>query len=72
MAAAPLLQDLGVPLFTVGRLLSADPIDPIETGEDDLALMQLTSGSTGPPKAARITQPQRGIQRRGDVRRRQM
>jgi fatty-acyl-CoA synthase len=55
MAAAPLLQDFGVPLLTVGQLLTADPIDPVETGEDDLALMQLTSGSTGPPKAVRIT-----------------
>jgi fatty-acyl-CoA synthase len=36
----------------VGR---ADPIDPVDTGEDDLALMQLTSGSTGPPKAVQIT-----------------
>jgi len=35
--------------------LAADPIDPIEAGEDDVALLQLTSGSTGPPKAVRIT-----------------
>jgi fatty-acyl-CoA synthase len=54
-AAAPVLQDLGVPLLTLDHLLTADPIDPIETGEDDLALMQLTSGSTGPPKAVLIT-----------------
>ena len=32
-----------------------DPVEPIETGEDDLALMQLTSGSTGSPKAVQIT-----------------
>jgi fatty-acyl-CoA synthase len=55
MAAAPLLQNLGVPVLTVDQLLTADPIDPVETGEDDLALMQLTSGSTGAPKAVRIT-----------------
>ncbi len=36
-------------------LLEAEPIDPVETGEDDLALMQLTSGSTGSPKAVQIT-----------------
>jgi fatty-acyl-CoA synthase len=55
MAAAPLLRDLGVAVLTVDQLLAADPIDPAETGEDDLALMQLTSGSTGAPKAVRIT-----------------
>ncbi len=31
------------------------PIDPVDTDEDDIALLQLTSGSTGPPKAVRIT-----------------
>ena len=36
-------------------LLEAEPIDPVETDEDDLALMQLTSGSTGSPKAVQIT-----------------
>jgi fatty-acyl-CoA synthase len=55
MAAAPLLDELGLRVVTVEQLLAADPIDPVDTGEDDVALMQLTSGSTGSPKAVRIT-----------------
>ncbi|BBZ12442.1 fatty acyl-AMP ligase [Mycobacterium branderi] len=55
MAAAPVLQERGITVLTVEQLLAADPIDPVETGEDDLALMQLTSGSTGSPKAVQIT-----------------
>jgi fatty-acyl-CoA synthase len=55
MAAVPVLQDRGVHLVTVEQLLASDPVDPVETGEDDLALMQLTSGSTGSPKAVQIT-----------------
>ena len=31
------------------------PIDPVDTCDDDVALMQLTSGSTGSPKAVQIT-----------------
>jgi fatty-acyl-CoA synthase len=55
MAAAPVLKERGIEVLTVEELLASDPIDPIETGEDDLALMQLTSGSTGSPKAVHIT-----------------
>ena len=55
MAAAPVLEQHGIVVLTVADLLEADPIDPVETGEDDLALMQLTSGSTGSPKAVMIT-----------------
>ena len=55
LAAIPVLQELGVKVVTVEELLAADPIDPIETDEDDVALMQLTSGSTGSPKAVVIT-----------------
>ncbi|KMV23000.1 long-chain fatty acid--CoA ligase [Mycobacterium heckeshornense] len=55
MAAAPLLADLGMQVLTVDQLLAADPIDPVDTGEDDAALLQLTSGCTGSPKAVRIT-----------------
>ena len=55
LAAIPVLQERGVKVVTVEELLAADPIDPIETDEDDVALMQLTSGSTGSPKAVVIT-----------------
>src|SRR5271166_4856561 len=55
MAAVPVLEQRGLKVLTVEQLLAADPIDPVETGEDDLALMQLTSGSTGSPKAVQIT-----------------
>jgi fatty-acyl-CoA synthase len=55
MAAVPVLEEKGVKVLTVADLLAGQPIDPVETGEDDLALMQLTSGSTGSPKAVQIT-----------------
>jgi fatty-acyl-CoA synthase len=54
-AAAPLLRERGIGVVTVEQLLADDPIDPTEVGEDDVALMQLTSGSTGSPKAVLIT-----------------
>lgn len=55
LAAVPVLAERGIKVVTVEQLLASDPIDPVETGEDDLALMQLTSGSTGSPKAVQIT-----------------
>ncbi len=55
LAAVPVLEERGVTVLTVADLLAADPVDPVETGEDDVALMQLTSGSTGSPKAVVIT-----------------
>ncbi|MGA7055558.1 MAG: fatty acyl-AMP ligase [Mycobacterium sp.] len=55
LVAIPVLEEKGIKVLTVADLLAADPIDPIQVGEDDLALMQLTSGSTGSPKAVQIT-----------------
>jgi fatty-acyl-CoA synthase len=55
LVAVPVLQERGIKVLTIEQLLASDPIDPVETGEDDLALMQLTSGSTGSPKAVQIT-----------------
>jgi fatty-acyl-CoA synthase len=55
MAAAPLLSQLGMRVLIIGQLLDSCPIDPVDTDDDDVALLQLTSGSTGSPKAVRIT-----------------
>ena len=55
MPAAPLLAELGLRVLTIGELLESGPIDPVDTDDDDLALMQLTSGSTGSPKAVQIS-----------------
>src|SRR5215212_4359866 len=54
-AAAPVLRARGIAVLPLADLLVAAPVDPVETREDDLALMQLTSGSTGSPKAVQIT-----------------
>lgn len=55
MAAAPVLAQLGMRVLTVQDLLSGRSIAPIDTDDDDVALMQLTSGSTGSPKAVQIS-----------------
>ena len=55
MLAAPLLSELGMRVLTIEDLLNGRPIAPIDTDDDDVALMQLTSGSTGSPKAVQIT-----------------
>jgi fatty-acyl-CoA synthase len=55
MAAAPLMIQLGMPVLTIEQLLEGPAIDPVETDDDDVALLQLTSGSTGFPKAVRIS-----------------
>jgi fatty-acyl-CoA synthase len=55
MPAAPLLSDLGMRVLTIEDLLDGRPIEPVETDDDDVALLQLTSGSTGSPKAVQIS-----------------
>lgn len=55
MAAAPLLAGLGMRVLTAEQLLDSSPIEPVDTFDDDIALLQLTSGSTGSPKAVRIS-----------------
>jgi fatty-acyl-CoA synthase len=55
MAAAPVLANVGIRVITIAELADSAPVDPVRTEDDDLALMQLTSGSTGSPKAVRIS-----------------
>lgn len=55
LPAVPLLVERGLRVVITSELLRADPVRPVETCDDDLALMQLTSGSTGSPKAVQIT-----------------
>ncbi|MDX1891470.1 fatty acyl-AMP ligase [Mycolicibacterium sp. 050158] len=55
MLAAPVLAERGIRVLTIAELLESEPIDPVQTEDTDLALMQLTSGSTGFPKAVCIS-----------------
>src|SRR5882757_135000 len=55
MPAEPLLTALGLNVVTIEKLLQSDPAEPVDTDDDDIALLQLTSGSTGSPKAVQIS-----------------
>ena len=55
MAVVSVLAEHGLTVVTIAELLNAAPIDVIDSGEEDLALLQLTSGSTDCPKAVAIT-----------------
>jgi fatty-acyl-CoA synthase len=55
MAVVPVLVERGVVVVAITELLAGASIDVAGSGEDDLALLQLTSGSTGCPKAVAIT-----------------
>lgn len=52
---APILSELDIAFRFVSELESAEEIEPIDAAESDVALLQLTSGSTGMPKAVAIT-----------------
>ncbi|MCW4352015.1 fatty acyl-AMP ligase [Hoyosella sp. YIM 151337] len=52
---APILADKGITAVSVADLQQGPAIDPLDPAEDDIALLQLTSGSTGSPKAVRIS-----------------
>ncbi|MBA4856523.1 fatty acyl-AMP ligase [Nocardia farcinica] len=54
-AAEPLLRERGITVVRIDRMREGADTDPLPTTEDDVALQQLTSGSTGSPKAVRIT-----------------
>lgn len=51
----PVLIDNGVTVLAMAELGDGPDTDPLEVGEEATALLQLTSGSTGHPKAVRIT-----------------
>ncbi|MBB3035955.1 fatty acyl-AMP ligase [Hoyosella altamirensis] len=52
---APILAEKGITAVSVADLQEGPDAAPLETAEEDIALQQLTSGSTGAPKAVRIT-----------------
>ncbi|MFC7448740.1 fatty acyl-AMP ligase [Rhodococcus daqingensis] len=54
-AAAPVLEERGIKVVTIADLRAGPTIEPVRTAESDIALQQLTSGSTGSPKAVQIT-----------------
>ena len=54
-AAGPLLTERGIQVLGVDDLRTGTETDPVQTAETDIALQQLTSGSTGMPKAVQIT-----------------
>ncbi|WP_433199189.1 fatty acyl-AMP ligase [Nocardia sp. CA-107356] len=54
-AAEPLLRERGITVVRIDQLRDSPEADPVPTVETDIALQQLTSGSTGSPKAVRIT-----------------
>jgi fatty-acyl-CoA synthase len=53
--AAPVLEERGITVLKIEDMKTGRDIDPVPTSESDIALQQLTSGSTGSPKAVRIT-----------------
>ncbi|MPY83851.1 MAG: AMP-binding protein [Actinophytocola sp.] len=53
---APVLEENGIGYRMINDLFDAEPLgEAVTVGEDELALMQLTSGSTAEPKAVKIT-----------------
>ncbi|WP_431964847.1 fatty acyl-AMP ligase [Nocardia sp. bgisy134] len=54
-AAEPLLRERGITVVRIDQLAEGPDTDPVPTTESDVALLQLTSGSTGSPKAVQIT-----------------
>jgi fatty-acyl-CoA synthase len=52
---APILSERGIRCRIIGELDGAAIAAPVAAAEDDLALLQLTSGTTGKPKAVMIT-----------------
>jgi len=53
--AAAVLIENGISVHAVEALHEGDPIEPYDSADEDIAFLQLTSGSTGHPKAVAIT-----------------
>ncbi|MEU8896392.1 fatty acyl-AMP ligase [Nocardia sp. NPDC048505] len=54
-AAEPILRERGITVVRIDQLPDCPDTEPLPTAESDIALQQLTSGSTGAPKAVQIT-----------------